>query len=100
MIRFRNFLPLLGAALVGAAVLGASAPARADFIIRVTDSVSGDGTFSDTQTVATTYPGGIGSANLSFTVHNVTVAFVNDITTTGNNKTNTTQTFNISYNGP
>jgi len=47
MIRFRNFLPLVAAALVGAATLGASAPAHAAFTLTLHETGFSDVVVTD-----------------------------------------------------
>jgi len=99
MIRFRNFLPFIGAGLVATAIIGASTPAHADFTVRVTDVNSSTGTTSTTQTQATA--NGAGVFNGTFlNVGNFSVTLVTDIATTGPGFAKASETLNISYNGP
>jgi len=104
MLRIRNFLPLIGAALVGAAVLGASAPARADFILRATDVLGpGSGStvtdFFSTGLLASAADGS-GAAVLNHVVGNFSITLVTHISTTGPGFTSDSDTINITYNGP
>ena len=100
MIRLRNFLPLIGAALVGAAVLGASAPARADFIIRATDVLSG-GTVNATVTQSgASNADGSGAMVFNSVVGNFIVTLVTDNTTTSPGTVSSSDNVNITYTGP
>jgi hypothetical protein len=102
MIRLRKFLPLGVAALVGAAVLGASTPARADFILRTTDVLSGGAVNGSITTgLAASNPDGSGSVTLSGVVGNFSISIVTHISTVGPGaQVASSDTINITYNGP
>jgi len=104
MIRFRSFLPFIGAALVGAVVIGASTPAHADITIRATDINSGGIVVNSQENTLASAANGAGVGNLGgFTgiaVGNFTITIVTDIATTGPGFPPASTTVNITYDGP
>jgi len=100
MKRFRNFMPLVGAALIGAAILAAPTQARADFVIRATDVLSGGAVNATVTQSGASNPNGSGFLTFSSSVGNFIITVVTHIATTGPGFTAASDTINITYNGP
>ncbi len=100
MVRFRKYLPGFVAALIGAAAMAAPSQARADFIIRATDVSSGGTVTANVTQIGLSAPDGSGFLTFSSTVGNFSITVVTHISTTGPGFTSSSDTVNLTYNGP
>ena len=89
----------LTAVLVGAALLGTANPAKANFIIRATDLLSGGAVNASVTTTAPSAADGSGSLVFNFAVGNFSNVLMTLIATTGPDFTSVAETLNITYNG-